>query len=582
MISEIPQLRKLLALVFISIATSLSGQTSSPSHLERMTYEDLLELFNDFEGDSLAQERIARTYMERARSDGDTVKVARGYDRLARIFQPSTNIMYADSLIAYTQDWNHITYPAMGYILKGYEYGNLNDIKRKYRFFKLGLEYAKSNDNIAQTTYLLSVISDMRNKWGSVSKAHELLDEMYSILNSNDYLTKLKKCTRISRQNNLHEIRDFQLMESFKSFAVSYISQGKIKEAVSYLDSLNIYFTKYDGNQKEYFYWWIKDAEIELSYYNGNYREVIENSEKLLGDKEFQLQKNKYLNTLLFRGLAEYKLNNDKIALSYLDRVESEKHVFGHLHNQYLKMLYQVKLDIYKKQSNYKQQLVYLDKLLEIDSINATIFKFLEPKLVYEMDAAKLVEKKEDIIIELNKTHSKDQMGLLIIALLLLLVSGVAIFYYRQKVIFKRRFESLMKKTEKTKVNASEKKSIDISPTIVEDILHRLKKFELSKDFLTTDITLNSLAKEFQTNSSYLSRVLNHHREMSFSQYLNGLRVGHALNELKTNPTYRKYTIEAIAMECGYKNAASFSRAFYKITGIYPSFFINQLNKREE
>ena len=64
------------------------AQSPSESLLNSLEYEELLTLFNDFEGDSLAQEKIARTYLERAKVDGDTVKVARGYDRLARIFQP--------------------------------------------------------------------------------------------------------------------------------------------------------------------------------------------------------------------------------------------------------------------------------------------------------------------------------------------------------------------------------------------------------------------------------------------------------------------------------------------------------------
>ena len=41
----------------------------------------------------------------------------------------------------------------------------------------------------------------------------------------------------------------------------------------------------------------------------------------------------------------------------------------------------------------------------------------------------------------------------------------------------------------------------------------------------------------------------------------------------------RKYTIKAIAAECGYKNAESFSKAFYKINGIYPSYYIKKIEK---
>ncbi|CAI8300108.1 MAG: Uncharacterised protein [Flavobacteriaceae bacterium] len=57
--------------------------------------------------------------------------------------------------------------------------------------------------------------------------------------------------------------------------------------------------------------------------------------------------------------------------------------------------------------------------------------------------------------------------------------------------------------------------------------------------------------------------------------------MGYALENLKENSTFLKYSIKAIALECGYRNATSFSRAFYKQTGLYPSFYIKQLNKKK-
>ena len=38
----------------------------------------------------------------------------------------------------------------------------------------------------------------------------------------------------------------------------------------------------------------------------------------------------------------------------------------------------------------------------------------------------------------------------------------------------------------------------------------------------------------------------------------------------------------AIAQEVGFNNSESFSKAFYKKTGIYPSYFIKQLEKENK
>jgi AraC-like DNA-binding protein len=63
----------------------------------------------------------------------------------------------------------------------------------------------------------------------------------------------------------------------------------------------------------------------------------------------------------------------------------------------------------------------------------------------------------------------------------------------------------------------------------------------------------------------------------NFSHYINDLRIDFAIEELKENSTFRKYTIKAIANECGFKSAESFSKSFYKTYGIYPSFYLKQL-----
>ena len=40
--------------------------------------------------------------------------------------------------------------------------------------------------------------------------------------------------------------------------------------------------------------------------------------------------------------------------------------------------------------------------------------------------------------------------------------------------------------------------------------------------------------------------------------------------------------IKATAKESGFKSAESFSKSFYKVYGIYPSFYLKQLESKEE
>jgi AraC-like DNA-binding protein len=75
--------------------------------------------------------------------------------------------------------------------------------------------------------------------------------------------------------------------------------------------------------------------------------------------------------------------------------------------------------------------------------------------------------------------------------------------------------------------------------------------------------------------------VVNIQKEKNFSQYLHELRINYVLDEILSNPHYRKFTIKAIAEECGYSNGDSFSKAFRRKTGIYPSYYIKKLDKIE-
>jgi AraC-like DNA-binding protein len=114
---------------------------------------------------------------------------------------------------------------------------------------------------------------------------------------------------------------------------------------------------------------------------------------------------------------------------------------------------------------------------------------------------------------------------------------------------------------------------------LVSTILNNLQKFENSMRFTNSNYTLNKLAKELKTNSSYLSKIINDHKGQNFPNYLKTLRIDLAIDRLKSEPQFRDYTIQAIAEEVGFKTAQLFSATFHKKTGIYPSYFIKQLEK---
>ena len=147
----------------------------------------------------------------------------------------------------------------------------------------------------------------------------------------------------------------------------------------------------------------------------------------------------------------------------------------------------------------------------------------------------------------------------------------------------KKRFLLLL--AESTNRGGHLKKTLEkpeIRDEIIDELLKKLDQFERDEKFLSQSISLQKLAVTFKTNTKYLSNIINHEKEKSFPHYINDLRVDFALKEITENLKFRKYTIKAIAGDCGFNSAESFSKAFKKKHKVAASYFIKELEKLEK
>ncbi|MEZ4875542.1 MAG: helix-turn-helix domain-containing protein [Flavobacteriaceae bacterium] len=151
-------------------------------------------------------------------------------------------------------------------------------------------------------------------------------------------------------------------------------------------------------------------------------------------------------------------------------------------------------------------------------------------------------------------------------------------FHQKQQKKYRKIVERI--KTESpTPIIEKKAASIQVSEELIEEILSKLKQFEKDCGYLDCNLDLSGLAKSLGTNHSYLSRIVNHVKGTSFKNYINNLRIEYAYVDLQTNPTKRRYTIEAISQEMGFKSAESFSKKFKQRYGLYPSVFLKKLNE---
>ncbi|MGB5821376.1 MAG: helix-turn-helix domain-containing protein [Saonia sp.] len=89
------------------------------------------------------------------------------------------------------------------------------------------------------------------------------------------------------------------------------------------------------------------------------------------------------------------------------------------------------------------------------------------------------------------------------------------------------------------------------------------------KPYLDENLTLSSLSDRFQVSDKKLSTLLNQHMNTSFYDYVNRFRV-EEVKKMILDTANEKYTLLAIAYDCGFKSKSSFNRIFKKETGISP------------
>jgi YesN/AraC family two-component response regulator len=104
-------------------------------------------------------------------------------------------------------------------------------------------------------------------------------------------------------------------------------------------------------------------------------------------------------------------------------------------------------------------------------------------------------------------------------------------------------------------------------------IIEKLKHVvETQKAYKDPDISLNDLADAIRETRNSISAVLNNTLNLSFYDYLNKQRIEES-KRLLTDKKLKNYTIEAIALESGFKTMSVFYRFFKDTVQVTPSEF---------
>lgn len=154
--------------------------------------------------------------------------------------------------------------------------------------------------------------------------------------------------------------------------------------------------------------------------------------------------------------------------------------------------------------------------------------------------------------------------------------------YGRMLNYFESSDETVKVKSPKKSGTHHERKTAMPLKSSEDQIVKALKRFESGTKFTMKEMSLGMLAAELNTNTKYLSEVINRYKEKNFNAYINELRIAYIIRKIRTDPKYLKYKVSYLADESGFSSHSTFTTVFKSIVGVSPIKFIEFVKAEKE
>ena len=456
------------------------------------------------------------------------------------ISQKESNTIYAQATLLLAKSY--------------YVRGNYNDaVKNAMNARKLA--DASADVELKIETILFALKLSRKLNLATVAKNYfsDLISLQKELLNKNLALRlegKLKQDSALvlfQNGNYNQSIKEFRKAESIFATTNDSISQSETNISLAevlmqsgQLESAKIQLEKFPKPiQSDFEKLQILIVTGKLDFNNKDYQKAITTFQKAL-DLSLKLP-NKIYENLSLEGLT----------VSYL-ALEDTKNFFS-----------------YKQQNNLISTEIETDKNQAINSV----YNFINS---YQNELAQK---------EIQESYSFIYILVGLLFILFIVGSGVN-YLYTSKT---REYLAIYKYiSPKETVPVSQAKIVDLKkssivPEETENILlQKLNIFESGKKYTNPDMSIALLASQFDTNTKYLSEVINRQKDKNFNAYINELRINYIIDKLKTDPVYFNYKVSYLAEESGFSSHSSFATVFKSVTGISPTKFMAFLQQRQE
>ncbi|MDT0691072.1 helix-turn-helix domain-containing protein [Salegentibacter sp. F188] len=526
----------------------------------KLSYEEIQDLEYEalIDKDTAALGLLIKIHLRKASLEKNNIEKARAYYYKTTLEKTSPALVYADSIIKITKESTHPNYPAIGYAIKGhlhYESGNFQVALTNYlKAYNLAL----TKENVDQQREFALAIAAIRNLYGQ----HYAAVELY-----NKYLKLLKNEENFETQH----YDDYTLL--LFNLTLTHLRLQSIDSARFYANQ-GIKLTsklRDDSNFQDFI---LLDAQI--NYYDSSYDKARDTLLKYNGSLDGTSKAIK----LYYLGKIEDKLNNKNLSIKYFKEIDSIVTATGDPFPEVKDVYHELILNSIDKDDKHGQ-IEYIGKLIAYDSLHSTKQENVINAAMASYDIPYLKHQKREAEAQLeNKRTIITGVGLLAG-----LGSFTGIFFFVRSIRIQRKLKVLLEEGIVRKKIISDQPvgnhASSVPEDIKKDILNKLEKFENSERFLDKELDMSKLAQELETNTSYLSVIINSYKGKTFPNYLKDIRIAKAVRMLNNDHSLLRFSNQGLAEVFGFKTSESFSKAFYKNTGIYPSKFIKELNLRK-
>lgn len=554
--------QKYFLILFIGITQLLSAQKITykiPDSLRSKNYEYLDDKIYELKKDSSKAAVYMYAYLNKARNEHNWKEMVNAYQGLLHQSPDNLRLVYADSMIYSAKKSNDDALIGSAYLSKGIVYyGQKKQIMALDNYLIANSYISKTKDNylIHKVKYHIALI---KYYLGFYDEGISLLKECVAYFmedeNPRPYLNSLHSLGLC-----YNKIGNYELCSQTNSLGLSQSKRLGIKE-------MEAYFIHSEGINK-YF----------MHNYTAAISDIVFTIEEISKNKDFANESigNFYI------GKSYWALNNKEKAISYFKKVDQIFNDKGYIRPD-IREAYELLIKYYGSIKDPKSQLYYIDQLLKAENVLNETFKYLIGKTHKEYDAKALMLERENIEDQLTRRKYYDSILVAFTLLLFIMVVVSTYRHFKNKTVYKQKFEELMSKinNEKPKHKNNTWEIADISPEVVTDILKQLEKFEAEKKFLQKNISLAKLAVAFKSNTKYLSKIIMHSRGKGFVEYINDLKIDYIISLLHTDSAARKYTNKALAEEAGFTTTQRFANAFLARTEMPTAYFIEQLKKEK-